>query len=438
MPLVYKTLFEVKLLHEFYVTNEDGTSPFDLDDQQDRLNFLREQYMNAKESISSDLSFEFPQSLAALYAGYSIKLLPAYSGFKVLIRVNQKVQSDGSVWFTPFASLPNDLSIHILFTRKGNAIDTYTGSRIDNRLPAIYCFSNRSLISQASFPYLPNPVPVFRTGYEYEQGELVSFGTNDIRAFYQDDSGDQWSMLPGGAFMNENDRLLVPGRFEYRFPLHRSITEAEFILNDQNGDIVTSKTFHDTEPFRKVSLDFSDKITALSIRGPGALADSIFTLQVNGNDGYINSHPLIFNNAYSSRNTWAVADINITGSDSDFNLLDEDGFLWKRKNPLGVWDEAPVFEIPVKSRFAFWRYINDRGKELKLTPELDDYLVKDEGALLSKQPRRLTKSYFLFPDDAATQTRFLPNGIDQGFKLDSKSRVCYNVPVPKSELFPVV
>ncbi len=438
MSLIYKTLFEVKLLHEFYVTNEDGTSLFELEDQADRLNFLREQYLSAKESISSDLTFGFPKSLDALYAGYFLKILPAYSGFKVLIRVNQKIQSDGSVWYSPFTSLPNDLSIHVLCLRKGRVIDMHTGARINNCLPSIYCFSNRSLTVQPVFPFLSTPVSAFRPGYEYEQGELVSFGNNDIRSFYEDDSGDQWSMVSGGSFMNENDRLLIPGSFDYQFPVSRSITEAQFMLYNNNGNVLASQTFSNAGVFRKVSLDFSDKIPGLPPAGPRALANSILNLRVTGNDGYINSHPLIISSLYSTANTWAVADINITGSDNDFDLLDNEGFLWKRKNSNGVWTDAPVFEIAVKSRFAFWRYINDKGHELKMTPELDRYLVKDMGTLLSRKPRSISRSYFLFPDETATQTKFLPNGVGQGFKVDSKRRVCYNVKVPESELFPVV
>src|SRR5689334_958888 len=101
MPLIYKTFFEVKLLHEFYMTNRDGTSVFEITGQQERLDFLRQQYIDGKDSINSDLSFLFPRHLQSVYSDYHMKILPAFSGFKILVQVNQTIQSDGAILYSP-------------------------------------------------------------------------------------------------------------------------------------------------------------------------------------------------------------------------------------------------------------------------------------------------------------------------------------------------
>jgi len=44
MAIIYKTLFEVKLLHEFYLTRKDGNTIFALPDQPARLKFLLDEY----------------------------------------------------------------------------------------------------------------------------------------------------------------------------------------------------------------------------------------------------------------------------------------------------------------------------------------------------------------------------------------------------------
>jgi hypothetical protein len=58
------------------------------------------------------------QPLVKEYEGYHLKLLPAYSGFKVAIRVNQKKLRDDSLVYEPFTPLPDKLGIHILFLKK--------------------------------------------------------------------------------------------------------------------------------------------------------------------------------------------------------------------------------------------------------------------------------------------------------------------------------
>ena len=63
MPTVYKTLFEIKLLHEYYLTREDGTVVFSESNQVDRLAFLEEEFSKDKPSISDDVSFEFPKKI---------------------------------------------------------------------------------------------------------------------------------------------------------------------------------------------------------------------------------------------------------------------------------------------------------------------------------------------------------------------------------------
>ena len=44
MNTVFKILFEVKLLHEYYLTDTKGENIFDINLQADRINFLREKF----------------------------------------------------------------------------------------------------------------------------------------------------------------------------------------------------------------------------------------------------------------------------------------------------------------------------------------------------------------------------------------------------------
>jgi hypothetical protein len=187
----------------------------------------------------------------------------------------------------------------------------------------------------------------------------------------------------------------------------------------------------------KVSVDLSSDKDILIAPGSANFTDFIFSLEVNGNDGYFNTHPVFFSNNFYDKGLWGMASIHPKASNKDFDLFADDGYLIKRRNLAGIWTDAPVFEIPVKSRFTYWRYINDKGRELKLTPEQDGYLLKEDKMLLSIKPRSIAESFFQLPKEGSTDTKYFPNPVNYDIKKDKKERLCFDIRVPRSDLFPV-
>jgi hypothetical protein len=428
-------------MHEFFITDKNGATKFDEPDQQKRINFLLDEYNADRESINSDLQFEFPEKFKTTYNGYQLKLLSTYSGFKVVIRVNQKNLPGNSIVYEPIIHLPNDLNIYIRLSRKNNSIDRYTNSRLKRYVPSIYFFSNENLTGPKTFPFLTNAISAFDAAYPYEQGELSSFGANDIREYFRNDGGNPWNPVKGNAFANENDYLLLPTKFNYSFGDAANITQAEFVVKDKNGTGIKKISVGSTEAMQKIALDFSAKPNepdVLSLPGTFLFPDYIFSLEVSGSNGYAKSHRVIFSDVHYDESHWSIINIRTLVSNAQFNLLANDGFLKKRRKPSGVWDEAPIFEIPVKSRFSYWRYINDKGDALDLIPDLEEYLFKEGEVLLTKKPRPISKSCFQVQNDAATATKYLPNPINYELQKDAKERFCFDIKVPRSELFPVV
>ena len=123
MELIYKTLCEIKLEHEYFLTEEDGKNLFSESDPLKRLAQLELAFEKNRESMDRDIDFDFPDTLKESYKEYGLKLLPSYSGCKVLIRVNKKILPDNSLVFEPYFSLPGALDIFILFIKKNNLPD---------------------------------------------------------------------------------------------------------------------------------------------------------------------------------------------------------------------------------------------------------------------------------------------------------------------------
>ena len=99
MKLIYKTLFEVKILHEFYQTEKAGNTIFDLDLQENRMSFLKQRFYSMSKNINSDLQFIVPESAKSLFKDYLLKLIPSYSGFKVLCSVQAKLNPSGITFY---------------------------------------------------------------------------------------------------------------------------------------------------------------------------------------------------------------------------------------------------------------------------------------------------------------------------------------------------
>jgi hypothetical protein len=437
MKVIYKTLFEIKLLHEYLLTSQDGKSIFDPADQAGRLKYLLERFALNKESVNAHVSFEFPESSKLLFESSFLKLVPSYSGCKVAIKVQRNTLQDGSVVFKPQVEIGDNMDIFILIRKKTGLIDSYTSRNLHNPLPAIYFFSNDNGITAKTHPYLTGNIPGNNLLQPYEQGELVSFGPGDTREYYSDSSGPQWIKVKATSLANETDRLLLPTQFNYTFPPGSNSSEASWTLKDGSGNTIKTITLNQSNPIQKAELDFSDKKHLISFSQQVSNSSPVFALEVIGSNGYSRSHRILFNDRLYDRSHWAVIHMKIDPPQAAFRLLDNDGLLIKRATPAGDIDH-PVFEIPVKSRSAYWRFINDRNKELKLITDLEDYLLKEEKILITKRPRPVSRDYFNLTKDGSNAKKYVPNPSSYMLTRDAKDRVCFDIRIPESALFPIM
>jgi len=442
MAVTYKTLFEIKLMHEYFLTREDGTVVFSEPDPTKRLDFLVEEFMDDKPAINDDILFEFPENRIADYEKFFLKLLPSYSGCRVVVRVHPKLQADQSVLYEPMVPLPDDLHIFILLTPKNLNTESYSNARVRRAFPSIYFFSNTDTITPRTFPFLTNAVAVQDSSTQYEQGELTLSATNVVQEYFNTGGADDWYDLPGNGFANESDRLLLPESFEYSFSNATNLTQAEFVLKDFNGnEVQTIPVSNASGISSKISLDFSGKTSAPDLVSPNPLREYVYNLEVNGNNGYTGKHNVIFSNELANSRPWAVVAIKTVAPNAAFNLYAADGFLVNRKNAPGsptLWNPAPTFEIPVTSRFAYWRFINNKDRELLKSLTLTDYVDKEDKVLITKKPRSVAKHWFLLRKTGTTDTVYVPNPVFTEIKSGSDRRLFLDVRVPESDLFPVV
>lgn len=434
MDIIYKILFEVRLLHEFYLTNSDGATIFD-ELPADRTAFLMDRFARNERNITSDLSFRVPETARDLYRNYHLRLLNTYSGFKVAVQVKKVALAGPLIGFEPVVPLPADLSLPVLIMRKGMDMDSVTNTRMNRNIAASFYFSGDTLLGTKTHPFLTEAIPALDGGYTYEQGELALHGPADIRSFYIDDANaTQWLNVTNGGYANEKDRFLVKPDFYYNFLAGDNVNDAVFKLKDHTASLVgTINAQKPSGNFTRVPLSF-DVMKLNTIPQVPAGNKLLYTLEVTGNGGYSKTHKLVFlrDVATDLRNTWGLVNINNKPANAAFHLTDVNNRLITRLNPNNtVNTPPPLFDIWIKSRSPFWRYVNDQRRKLSLVPHAA-LMVESGDALVTLKPRTLSYTPVLLDG-----VNYRPNPKLFDMLKTEGRRLFADIMVPESEMFPL-
>jgi hypothetical protein len=450
MSELYKILFEVLFLHEYYLTDSDQTSVFDSGNIADPSGYLATRMLQDRPSVAGVLQFSVPAATRQVMSGQQMRIVNSYSGFQVAVRVTAATQSDGSVLYTPLVPLAGSCNLLFLIQPVGSELGAITNGRMQRTVPTSYFFSNAPVPGAKTFPVLSNPIPAKSATYAYEQGELLNDG-NTIKAYYYDGKQAQYLAVSGDGFVNESDRALVGTGFTYSFQPKDAVTSASFALKDPTGAVLKTITATSIAPLGKVSLDFSQDAAGnpmpLVALPSAAVTDPIlYSLVVTGNGGYSQTRPLIFyDDGPELESSWGLIQVQAAVSDSAFSLLDSSGNLLTRVQADGTVQAAPAFQVRCKSLFTFRKYINETGLSLSApTSSLTSFLrqtgTKQAGfQLTSVTPVPLTYLPYFFstnPKAASPNWVYLPAPAAGGAMDFSNNQLFSVIRVPESKLFP--
>ena len=174
--IIYKRLFDVLVLHEYYLTNGDGTSLFD--SNLNKADFLMQRFAKGAPSIADSMLYKLPPAVQKIFTNYHLHLVVNYSGFSILQKVVDQTLADGTIVYKPLIKLPDDVNIIVQLSVKNNLLAAVTNTRIDSAIPAIYYFTNEDIITSKKMPSLSTGIPLFDNAYLYEQGELYADALN--------------------------------------------------------------------------------------------------------------------------------------------------------------------------------------------------------------------------------------------------------------------
>ncbi len=398
--LLVKKLFEVRFLHEFYLSNVDGNSFFQLPEGEQQT-LLKDRLFFGQYQLLNDLDIQPTPECTKKLKANKLYFGRTALGFIVGIEVDALSIDDGAGGFKqayrPVRVPAENLSLEFTLSNNNAYFGTITNGRFRNATPAFYFFSNRDESSVKAPPSLSAPPPAFQAGRVYEMGELAIVGgvlKEALRRTAQDDPAD-WVDVSSQGLANEADRMLLPRSFTYSFGSFAP-TSAEFILKNPEGEEVKKLEFSNTAPMYNVRLDFRQKDSAGS--GPGEeIADGFYQLEASGDDGFQDLKNVYLNDSLYRQANWGVVEVNLQPGRNEFELFTAEGNLITEKKSDGSFDPLhPQFEVRLPARKTIWRYKSRLGKTLKKDVKNVTVLSETDGFLVAQSPRPLSASPLIF------------------------------------------
>lgn len=402
--IVYKKLFELRILHEYYLSKDDDSEYFSLTELE-RNEILNKMLFYDRYDIWKDITIEPTQETLEILKNQHIRFVPQKMGFLLGIKVKPTITGA----FFPFINLEENLAFKFNIRVKNLNFRNYTNQRLQNNFPAIFYFSNDNSENTKIFPSLSSPAEQFKSGKTYEAGEIAQFGTDVKQAIIKTttNAAADWKIIDSIAISHEGEKIALPLQFSYGFEAGTNVLQADFTLKKTDGTLVKTISVTKTTPLDKVLLNFAPKSTEPEVKG-------LHLLEVSGSNGFQDTRRIFFSDNYNAAD-FAILEIKTSATNTDFNLLNPDG---------SIISVTPVYEIRIKSRNTYWRYFSSKGTSLAVTPKTSPYLISDGGALRSKLPIPMRGALYEFRDPDPTVPRvFLPNPSGFSLKPENDGRI---------------
>jgi hypothetical protein len=406
--ILYKRLFEVRILHDYFLSKADLTSYYTLSEN-DKDEFLKSRISREQYNTGNYLEVVPSASTQTIFDNYRLRIATTPSGFIVGVKVKPQLNDIGEEKYLPTIALNGDLRLGFHLRIKDTGFNTYTNLKIRQPASARYYFSNTNADNVKDFPSLSLPTADFQSGKTYEPGELAFVGGNLQEALEETTSSDAsaWRQVDGNGYANEQDRTLLPKLFPYTLSEETGV--AEFTLKKQDSTVVKKVTFNTSGAIQTLYLDFRQS----------DIEDGHYLLEIS-TDSFTETVPVDLSDELYRRTDAGAMVIKTDVTDTDFRVLNNDGTLITKINADDTSVPHPLFEIRFKRRGTYWRYRSDTGGNLKATADTQPFLNEVGSDLITKDLRPLTYYPTFFANPPQPEV-YLPNPKRDSVKKEEKN-----------------
>jgi len=340
--LTYKTLFEVKLLHHYFL-NKAGDL-FDNMSDADKSAVLR------GYDVREFISIEPTADCARILSRYHLIYKNTPSGLIVGTRANQSAGK----FFPAFAVEDN-----LRFTFKVYFTDTffsnYTALPLAKDRSAVYYFQNRKTNSPKKFPHLTQFAAAFAGGETYSSGEIVSdnaaaptqlFIAKKISTNAPPHADwDNDDLVAGKPLQYATRKDLLPVFIDsIRYNTNETSLNLTITIKNRSGDTITPKFETVTENDKSVAL--------VDIH---FLPEDFYTIKLE-DAGKPYTKEFSFYRLSTPNNADTLIDIIVKSDDAAYNVTAGDCSLLES-----------VYEFRLKIRSTVWRYLGEKFTNLPVS-----------------------------------------------------------------------
>ncbi len=398
---LYKRLFEVQIMHDYFLTTNDDTSFFKRNKDQ-KAAFINTKLVNNLYNTNSLFSIKPTADTLLRMNEYNIVFSKTPLGFIVGVEVLSE-NVGGATLYKPVLKVPTLVNLAFEIQSKLSFFKTITNHSFSFVSPAVYYFSNKDKteLDEDTAPtykslQLARELKTHQPGELYEMGELIDFAGVLREAIEHTDGSDPllWEDIKDRRFVSNADRVLLPHKFGYSLQKEAAITTIDFVLEDQDNNVVKTVSKTGSEVLERVSLNFA-KVDETNPDSPDILAGT-YTLKVTPDGNPEIRYTVHLNDSLYDRNHLGVIDIRFDEPNSPFSLLDAAGFLKTRITALDNRIPHPVFELRFKNRRTYWRYNKEGDFSAPEIATTAPHLTHLPEQLTTIRPKALTAALIPF------------------------------------------
>ncbi|MBW8333746.1 MAG: hypothetical protein K0M40_17110 [Prolixibacteraceae bacterium] len=332
--LLYKSLFEVNILHHFFLNK--GEQEWDKMSQEDK------DRMESKYDIREIFDITPTQESTKALSSHNCIFKKTATGILVGVKAKPDELNPGK--FNSFVPLADDLTFRFLVKLKDLDFMNYTALPLQGTRDKIFVFSNSLNITSNTFPSLSAIPPVFKPANTYMPGDMLSDNTNNptklftalvktgnnptLSADWLTENGNITTPL---SYVNVNDSYSVANGF---FTYTMKVKDAKPIatMKNSSGFTVTPKMEVLPGNFYTLQIDL--------LKFP----QGIYSIHIDS-DNPTYHDDVTFYLLQGSETPFALIEIKVKSKQPAYDLFNEDDLL------------SPTFEIRFRNRRTHWRYL---------------------------------------------------------------------------------
>ncbi|WP_010521957.1 hypothetical protein [Aquimarina agarivorans] len=392
----YKKLFEVQILHDYFLMDTAGVSFFNKN-KVDRERLLSNKIENNSYNVNDLFSIVPTNKTKQILERFGLIYGTTPLGFFVGTEVTIK-NINNEVLYMPFLDTDKLTSLAFVIQPQLPFFKSVTNISFSTFKPAIYYFTNTNkqvftetelTPSFKSFPLTNTPLD-YQDGICYEMGALSKIEGNlkEAQLFTNNKADTDWKMIKDKRVVSDADKTLLPSIFDYTFKKVQNIKDVEFILEDKSGGVVKSIQKTSDNPITKVPINFK-RVNENDVSS-NTISSGFYNLKIVQNKETILNFPIHINDDLYDKNNFGVLEIHFKKENSPFSILDIQGFLKTKIDNNGEKIQHPVFEIRFKNRNTYWRYNKSEAFSPSEVSATASFLTQNNAKLISKDTKSLT------------------------------------------------